>query len=66
MLESSKPDNGAGMAGAGLFLMMPGIRKSSGETDCDALMPPQPPVATASATNIANVVKLPFNLTRSL
>ena len=32
------------LAGGGSFFKMPGIRKSSGETVCEALMPPQPPV----------------------
>jgi len=66
MLELLVPPTGSELAGAGQFLMMPGRRKSKGETDWEALMPPQPPVASAIATNIAIGVKFQFNLTRSL
>ncbi len=57
---------GALVAGGGLFFKMPGIRKSIGETVCDALMPPQPLENSASATNIANGTKFQFNLTCSI
>jgi hypothetical protein len=65
-LESLVPSTGSGLAGAGLFLRMPGRRKSKGETDWEALMPPQPPVASAIATNIAIGAKFQFNLTHPL
>jgi hypothetical protein len=57
---------GAFVPGPTSFFMMPGNRKSIGETVCDALMPPQPPVKSASATNIANGTKFQFNLTCTL
>jgi hypothetical protein len=65
-MELLVPPAGSGLAGAGLFLRMPGRRKSKGETDWEALMPPHPLVARAIATNIAIGVKFQFNLTHPL
>jgi hypothetical protein len=65
-LELFVAPTGSGLAGAGQFLMMPGRKKSKGETDWEALMPPQPLVASAIATNIAIGVKFQFNLTHPL
>jgi hypothetical protein len=54
---------GAFVPGTAPFFIIPGIRKSSGETVWDALMPPQPPAQSASATNIAIGANFQFNLT---
>lgn len=57
---------GAFVPGTASFFIIPGIRKSNGVTVWDALMPPQPPAQSASATNIAIGTNFQFNLTCSL
>jgi hypothetical protein len=47
----------------GLAFRIPGKKKDAGETLWLALMPPQPDVPNASATNIATSIKFQFNLT---
>ena len=54
---------GFGDAGAGSAWMMPGKRKSSGETVRDALTPPHPAASSGNAANGAKSNNLQLILT---
>ena len=52
-----------GPAGAGAAWIMPGSKKSSGETVLDALTPPHPAVNSGTAASRAKYKKIQLNLT---